>query len=355
MSEYTHLVCPKDCDLICLGEEGTLLFEKQHAYPGNFRMKTSKGPVDFELTEDALKQVAAESNRYIENGNKCNLPTKHTEETEANRGHNLKWFVKPDSKNRPGLFSLTEFRDKEAAKLAKTAQTSIYCPGKFEDGKKNEYIRPVRHVALTDYPVIPGLDGFTPIAASLTTEFTDSTDPIKKETIMPIKELAADIGLQLSEEILADEGKAFGAIADAFKEVQQTSGKQVKDITLELSEYKKLNPPKADPIRVSKAQISMLRENRELKLSALVEKGKILTCVKTKLEEVFCGDADLTLSLAEDKEDKFNEVIDALRDNDPIKLSEGTGPQGGDMSVLLDKEINPVIANAEKRRARAAG
>jgi len=335
---YIFIKTPKDCDLLELGEDG-LRFEKEHAYVGKFRMKRPEGPFDFELTASALEEIASETNRYIENGNKSNLPTRHTEDSEANRGHNLKWYVKEDSKGRTGLFSLTEFRDVEAAKLAKTAQTSIYCPPTWEDGQKNKYVRPVKHVALTDYPVIPGLDGFTPIAASLVTD---------KEIIMPIKDLAANIGLQLSDEVLADESKAFGAIQLAFEEVKA-------EAELQLSEYKKLNPPKADPIKVSKPQIAMLRENRELKLSQLVEKGNILPCVKKKLEDIFCGEAVLSLALSQDDHvDDFAKVVDALRDNDALKLSEVTGPQTQNVGLLLSEETNPVMAVARRAAARAA-
>jgi len=254
LGEVNLLITPSDCDFLQLGE--TLTFEKEHAYVGKFQKGDDP---EFELTEEALSHFAAETNRYIENGNKCNLPVEHTTDPEKNHGENKKWFVKDDSKGRRGLFSLTEFRDAEAAKLARTAQTSIFCPAKYKDGAQNEYVRPIRHVALTDYPVIPGLDGFTPIAASLVSV------PRKENSSMSetLKGLAEGIGLQLSEDVFADEAKASKSILDAFAA-----------INLELSdykEYKKLNPPKVDPVRVSKSQVAMVRENRELKLSHLVD------------------------------------------------------------------------------------
>lgn len=339
--EIDAINSPKDCDFLALSED-TLLFEKEHAYAGKFQKGDEP---EFELTEQAIRHFAKESQRYLDNGNQCNLPVEHTTDPEKNRGKNLKWYNKIDSKGRLGLFSLTEFRDAEAAKLAKTAQTSIFCPPKHKDGAKNEYIRAVRHVALTDYPVIPGLDNFTPIAASL----VEPVKPPKKEDrTMPIKSLAADIGLQLSEDILKDEELILSEVQKSIKDLQ--------DQILELSEYKKKNPPvtpATDPVRVSKAQIKMLQENRELKLSQLVEKGNILTCVSKKLQDIFCGEQVLTLCLSEDKEDGFNAIIDALRDNDAIKLSEVTGPQARDMSKLLDTATNPMLKDAKKRAAAA--
>lgn len=338
---------PDDCDFLSLGEE-SLLFEKEHAYPGMFAMKAGKeGEVPFELTEEGIKHLAKESQRYLDNGNQCNLPVEHTNDPEKNRGKNLKWFAKKDSKGRLGLFSLTEFRDVESAKLAKTAQTSIYAPGTYKDGAMNEYVRPVRHVALTDYPVIPGLDGFTPIAASL-------IDTPKKGRAMTIKDLAVGIGLELSEDILSDDEKVSTEITTAYElsQAELKTAKEAKEaVDLELAEYKAANPQKKDPVKVPKAHLNMLKENRELKLSQLVKDGNILTCVAKELEDIFCGEAALTLSLSEDDESEiFDKVVKALRDNDAIKLSEVTQPQVSKLPEL-DATTNPMIADAERRAA----
>ena len=331
---YNVLESPQDCDALVLDQKG-LLFEKQHAYPGKFSMPSEDGGrIDFELTEEAIKLIAAESQRYIDNGNQCNLPTHHTESTEANRGKVTKWLTKLDSKGRLGLFSVNEFRDEEAAKLAKTSQTSIYAPGETTDGAKNKYIRATTHVALTGRPVIPGLDGFVPIAASLV------VSPVKEKT-MPIKDLAEKIGLKLSEDIASDEAKSSQAVIEFVQAEKQKAD-------LALSQYKKLNPPKVDPVKISSAQVAMLRENRELKLSALVKGGRILPCVSKSLQGIFCTDATLTLALSEDKEDNFKAVIEALKDNDPIKLSEITGPQAKDLSKLMDSSSNPLMKVAQR-------
>jgi hypothetical protein len=336
---WNILNTPEDCVNLSLGDS-CLTFEKQHAYPGKFSMPTAGGRVDFELTEAAILQIADESQRYLDNGNQCNLPTHHTEDTEANRGKATKWYAKPDSKGRLGLFSVNEFRDEEAAKLAKTSQTSIFAPAETEDGAKNKYTRAVTHVALTGRPVIPGLDGFTPIAASLVS---------MKGKTMPMKDLAVSIGLQLSEDIASDDAKASVKIVEAFKVEQAAKDAAV----LELSEYKKLNPPKTDPVRISKTQVAMLRENRELKLSNLVKDGNITPAVSKSLQDIFCGEATLSLALSEDKTDDFDAVVKSLKDNDPIKLSEQTGPQAGSVSTLLDPKTNPMLADAHKKVAAA--
>jgi hypothetical protein len=357
MSTVNALNQPNDCDIIQFEDDSTR-FEKEHIYEGTFE----KNGVKFEVNQEALSHLAVETNRYIGDGNKCNLPVRHTEDVEANRGEHERWFVKRDSRGRVGLFSILKFRDSDTAKIAKTAQTSIYCPPDHEvNGKK--YIRPILHTALTDYPVVPGLDGFTPIAASLVHTIPDR----KGDTEMPWKELAAALSLELSADAKTDEQiqkevtLQFSNLKKSADEKKATDDR-FSSVTLEFESYKKLNPPKTDPVRVSKAQIGMLKENRELKLSALVKEGKILPIVKTQLESVFCTDAVLTLCLSQDHEDNFNKIVEALKENDPIKLTEMTGAQIRDAVIYsLDPSKNPVqtvadrIAEQERKRLGQTG
>lgn len=335
-------ICPQDADVLQFADQ-PLVFEKEHAYVGEFVMNAGKpNERKFELTEESIIHMAKEGQRYIDNGNLSTLPLEHTTDPEKNRGKNTKWYAKHDSKGRLGLFSITEFRDEESAKLAKSTQTSIYAPPTYTDGKGVQYTYPVRHVALTTVPVIPGLDGFTPIAASL-------VQPIKKEdSSMAMKDLAGKIGLQLSEEVIKDDAKAADAIALEFSQLSESK----KTVEKEFADYKLANPAKTSPVKVSKAQVAMLKENRELKLSQLVESGRITPAVKKNLEAVFCGDKGLELCLSEDREDNFNEIISALKENDPIKLSENTGPQGGDLGKLLDSNTNVVQRQADKLAAQ---
>lgn len=338
LQDVNLLICPQDADCLQLADQ-PLVFEKEHAYVGEFAMNAGRpDEVRFKLTEADIISMAKETQRYIDNGNLSTVPVEHTNDPEKNRGKNTKWFAKNDSKGRLGLFSIAEFADADAAKLAKTTQTSIYTVPSYTDGKGVKYSYPIRHTALTTVPVIPGLDGFTPIAASL-------VQPIKKERSMAMKDLAGKIGLKLSEDILNDDSKATESIALQFSEMQ----KQIK----EFADYKLANPPKAEPVRVSKAHVSMLKENRELKLSQLVDSGRITPAVQTSLMQIFCGDKALELCLSEDRQDNFDLVVSALKDNDPIKLSENTGPQGGDFS-LLNNTGKTVMSKVAERRAAAA-
>jgi hypothetical protein len=98
-------------------------------------------------------------------------------------------------------------------------------PHKFHDGHGNEYVRPIRHVAITDYPVVPGLDKFKPIAAgfSLSEEGTDMQPTLA--------ELATALGVEVPDG--ASDEEIFQAIVAAKGErVEDESGLDDEDFDL---------------------------------------------------------------------------------------------------------------------------
>ena len=338
MSSVNILVEPKDLDVTFTGNE--LVYDKQHLYEGRFQQNSTQ----FDITEDALYHFAAETNRYIDSGNKVNLPLEHTVDPEKNRGHCFDFYVRRDSKNRLALFSKVQFRDEEAAKIARTASTSIFSPPKFTDGSGNEFVRPIRHVALTDYPVVNSLDGFEVIAASLV------VPPLpKKGKDMAILDLAAKIdGLSLSEN--ADDSIAERSIIDF---IAALNGKVVElsETKKEYEKYVMENPKKADPVRISAAQKKMLADNRDMKLSKLVEANKITPAVKKSIRDIYCTESALTLVLSHDQDDSFDELVMALSENDAIKLLDKTQAQVAD-PTMMDPANNPLLAVAEESAKR---
>ena len=62
----------------------------------------------------------------------------------------------------PALYGCVRFRD---GFDPDDSQVSIHVPPQFTDGLGRTYVRPIRHVAITDYPVIPGLGRFEALAA----------------------------------------------------------------------------------------------------------------------------------------------------------------------------------------------
>jgi len=301
-------------------------------YAGKFQTQTG----GFEVTEDVLQGWANTHRRMREKGVDIPLPLRHTEDPEANRGSVLDMLVETDSKGRRGLFGKIQFRDKEAAELAKTAQVSIYSPVKFTDGTGTEYARPIRHVALTDYPVIPDLDKWAPIAASFATL-------LDKELKMPLKELATTLKLSFEEN--TDEDKLQEVIVAAFAEKEGALKAKDDEIKALMQRLPK------DPVKVLPSHRGMLRDNRNIKLEKLVLEARITPAVQKELEGVFCTDASLDLVLSnESVVDYFEQVLAALAKNEPLELGEAA-------TVVLSKEglngreENVLVKNMEARVA----
>jgi hypothetical protein len=158
---------------LLLSEEGDgLTFRKELIYenaPGeSFKKKTADVEQEFTIDVDKLDHWEEVGNTMIENGIKIPVPLKHTDDPESNRGNVIRFERDINEEGREALFGVIKFRDKKAAELAKSTDVSIFVPDKpIYDGLGNKYVYPIRHVCCTDYPVIPKLGEFQPIAASM--------------------------------------------------------------------------------------------------------------------------------------------------------------------------------------------
>ena len=320
------------------------LYQKELIYTGRFRHGKT-GP-EFEVDELLLQHWVETFNRMRENGIGVPLPLKHTDDPEANRGEVVAMFVSTNNEGIPALFGQVLFRDDEAAKLAKTANVSIYSPPDFVDGKGNRYVRPVRHVALTDYPVIPKLQGFEAIAASF-------YNPEETEVTMPLLDLTKKLSIDCEAE-----DKAEAAIVAAFEERGTAIAKHDEIVAAkdeEIAGLKKRIP--SDPIKVVASHRSMLKDNRTMKLDKLVGE-KISPAVKDALLEIFCSDDQLNLVLSqENADDSFDKIVDALGKNEIVQLgTELSGQQGGGGTTLPKGKVaeNPLLADVKKRQEAAS-
>lgn len=323
------------------GDDPTL-FEKEVIYVGNFK----KGEQRFSVDAETLKHWQQTHAEMKALGVKTPMPLQHTTNPESNRGHVEEYRIREDSKGRQALFAVARFRDKEAAKLAKTADVSLYSPVEWEAAGKT-WKRPIVHVALTDYPVINGLDDFSVVASLVPTEGDDNS----MDTIL---ELCQDLQLSVS-----DDSDPKALVLDFIKKVKEEHKTELvkRDEALKLAKDKIVELTPTTPSPVSQASLNMLSENRELKLSALVEGGKITPAVKDGLTALYSSETDLKLSLSgQNNEDtRFNSLLKLLSENEPVKLRSSSGPQVLKLSQaqLESPDHNPLLADAESR-AKAA-
>jgi hypothetical protein len=317
-----------------------LQYRKELARSGTY---TTQGRT-FEITPALLGHWVKTFAEMQAAGHTVPVPVEHTTNPEANRGQVLSVEIENNDTGGVSLFGIIEFRDEDAARLAKTAQVSVFSPAKWEDGKGREFSRPLRHVAITDYPVIPGLAPFA-IVASLTFG----------EHIMGLRELLAKHKITVADDATDEQMMTAldAALAKAAKPADPpkppTSAADPPTppakTAEELEEERRKKEAEAAPAPVSASLVKILGENRTTKLDALVHSGRISPAVRDKFAAQYCNGDALTLSLSTEAEDGFDSLVETLKLN-PVALSLGekTGAQ-----VSTKAEENPLIADAERR------
>lgn len=336
--------------------EGKPRYRKELIHVGTFFKDETK----FEITEDLLTHWANTFSQFQQNGIGVPVPVEHTTDPEKNRGQVVRMSVEKNSRGIPALFGVIEFKDNESAKLAETAQVSIFSPPDFNDGRGRRYYRPVRHVALTDYPVVPKLDNFEIISASL----SNGEDLV----MSTIKNLATQMGIEFekdaSDEVVCDKiATSYQAMSEASKPKDpppEEENDEEKPPVPPVENSESPKPPmkkegeedeeeEKDKVIASlrKKSIKSGKTSRKNEINNLVLSGKLSKAAATKLEEVWCTDDALAFSLENDSaDDTFDATIASLASNENIiSFDESTGPQLGGTS----KKKSSLVANAEAR------
>lgn len=144
------------------------VFRKELIYPGTFIKKDEDGRPEFRLVVDErlIDHWVETFDQMKQNGVDVPVPIEHSEDPEDRRGTVValkKEFN--EERGQPSLYAYVTFR-KGDEKLAEHSQVSLYAPPDMEDGVENTYIRPITHVAITDYPLVPGLSRWSKAAAA---------------------------------------------------------------------------------------------------------------------------------------------------------------------------------------------
>jgi hypothetical protein len=310
---------------------------------------TSDG-LEFTVDESSIDNWSAQFSRMCSNGVKVPVPTSHTNDSTANRGWMVDIFREGQS-----LIGVVDLVGEDAIAMAGRTDVSIFSPAHHTDGKGNTYDWPITHVALCTDPVIPGLDGFVPLAASLGK--TPDNVPVfiaNKENPVAFKFEKIQKALGIEEKLT--EANADTAIVASFSGVTDkvaTLIGEVKVLKGDLAKAK--NPAPVEPKPVDPELLRLSRENHGMRLDGLVATGRITPAVREKLKGVFIGvdGAVLSLSLSSGTSEQFGLVLDALADNDPVTLGEQTKAQTLALSHKTEDQTSPLVVDAE-RRAKAA-
>lgn len=329
--------------------ESGLIFEKQAIYVGQFVPRLGD---QFKVGPKDLREWEKQINTFIERGIKIPLPIGHTTKPEASRGEVIGANIKEDSKGRLSLFALCQFADVEAAKLAKTTDVSIYAPSTFTDGLGNEYRNPITHIALTDYPVVPDLEKFSAIVASLELPKMSAVKSLAKSLKLEFDEKDDDekIAAKITAKFESDEKEK----AEMSKRLAKLEGE--KDDDEEKAASKKAANDDDDEEKaaskkpaISASLVGILCENRQMKIDNLVKDGKITPAAAQKLRDRYAdkGNKATALALSHETDDGFDAVLETLKANEPVVSLSHKSP-----AQLSYTGENPMVADA-KRRAEA--
>jgi len=217
---------PGDCGPFALAREdrgdGTL-YRKELAYPGHFVKKDDYGNVEFELTirQKDLHHWVRTFDEMKNDGVKVPLPIGHVTHPEARRGTIERMAVEPSDTpgpryGQPALFCYTRFHSRKIAAALSNSDVSLFMPPRAHNGFGKTYKRPIRHVAITDYPVIPALGKFKPIAAGFEFALDDSSQEGAEMDEEPLTwaKVAETLGVELPPD--ADEAAAEAAVTEAW-------------------------------------------------------------------------------------------------------------------------------------------
>lgn len=322
-----------------LSEKGTprALFQKDVIRVGTFHADGKK----FTVTPETLDHWERTFASMSKAGVKVPIPSEHTFDPEKNLG-----WVKSLKRDGDRLVMQAEIIGHQAIEMAERNDVSIYATKDFTDGSGNTYTWPIRHVAMTPTPVVPGLNGFVRIAASQAGASGEDA-PVastKENSTMPldVKKIAKNVGIEaeVTEDTFAASLTTFVTglttkATDAAKKITDLEGELQlsKNRVLELEKTK--NPGAPDP-----TILRLSGQNRNLKIESLLKEGKITPASAKQLKETWIGkdNSALKLSFGESGDKLFDETMEAFEQIDVIALGERMLQNAGAIESPLDEE-----------------
>lgn len=304
-----------------LSDDGSNIYNKEIIKTGKY----VKGDMEFEVTHETLCHWAETANLMIASGVRIPVPLNPSIDRHAplNDEKNIRGLVLSMSVVGNGLVAKIQINDSDADNLVANFDTSIESPPAYRDGLGRTYLRPITAVALTERPVVPGLRNWEKIAASGIYTFS------LEEEQMNYSKIAASLGLSedaKEEDII----KACNDLKQFKASIEEEEDKEKKkEITASLPDPK---------------LVVLLSDNIKMKLDNLVEKGLVSPSTRSKLETKFMEDSAMTVLASNGGSSVLSDVLDILKDNTSIRLSEKSGAQVVGLENPLVKESDGYAA-----------
>lgn len=311
-------------------------------------MGDDKEVLDADIKLSFLQQLVRNFQKFKEVGVRVPFFKTHVEDPDNDRGTVEKVLVKKNANGVDSLFSWVRFHNEKARDNAINCDVSVLCPPKFVDGKGNSYLYPMRHLAGTSKPVVPGLAPFTPVVLSF-----DTTTGLMQGN--PMEKVAAILGLDPT----ADEATIVTALT-ALRDAYVQAGGDLAALTgagagagtpagagAGLS-FSGVIPP---------VMVNQMKRARESQIDSLISERVLSPALADNLKKRFCSPdavtADLRLSDG-DGETEFDRQLDIIKQvakDRPLDLN------GGRKVIKLghdgQAQESLTIRNAKARAAAA--
>lgn len=352
MEKYSVYFCGQHTSPMQLSDAAQNIYRKELIYVGDFTKKLKDGTEQpFTITAAWLTHAHNTFAKMSANGVEVPVPAEHTTNPDKKRGKLIRTELGKNEKGLDAIFGYIQFNDETTATQNKNNNVSIFVPVSMTDGKNNTYESPIAHVALTDYPVIPGLGKFELVAS-----FTPSPG------IQKMDKLAELLGVDPKAENLE------AALETAIKALLDKAKGGDKPPAPPTPPGGASNPPSPTPslalsAPVAKTMATLVSTNRQAAINSRIG-TKLTPASAAVLQKQFCDLPALELSLTSTGQSNDVEFANALAVLDAnanvLKLGEKSGaqlPPGLTLSndQLTDSKHNSLLANAERRAAAAAG
>ena len=295
-------------------------FRSEAIYEGTF----DNDDGEWTVTRDVMLHWALTGNYMLKLGVEIPMPSTHTTDPELKRADVTFFEVAKDSRGRDGLFYHWKFvdglDDKTKAAL-KASNTSIFAPPQYKHSTTGEVIEwPIRHIAFTNYAVVPDLDKAVPLIASY-----------REQKKMKLADIAAALKIDITD---MNEEEIGQAIIAAKKPEEKTPEEKT---------------PEEKPVPLAAGFANIEVNNRTSAIEGLVRDGHILPAAAKELTEQFASVEHVSMSMSSDGEftDGFSATVNALKKNKAIVFGEKSGPQ------RLADDDNPMMREAKRRREAA--
>ncbi len=313
----------------------TRRYKKDIIHTGHY--EHPKEDWELDVTPNRMDKWIDTFHKMKANGVDVEIVRDHSDKAGDVAGYTVDVFREGDT-----LYAIPEMIGQDSIDLAERVKNvSVLIDKNFIDGTGTHYGEAITHISIVQSPVVPGQEKFLPIAASR----GGSTDRIPY-LYLGVKNMS-DLLETLTELIGADDAltddTAGGLVETHLKGLAKSNEDltaRIKTLTADIDKLKadvgntdtgKDDAPKLPTMDEDSAE--QAAENVQERLSLLVEAGKITPAVQEKLSAILVGEPGkrnvMTLSIKSqpDKKSLSTKILNALRENDIVKLGEKTGHQ----------------------------